>query len=187
MQIGAYGGQFVHSLGSCVLHLHVDNKTFHNPLLSHKQLSKSISIQHSTFNTPWGKFRWLRLPFRLKIASDVFQERLKSAQTTRRCPQNHRWHTHTWRDWDSTWWQAINSTWDCKNEKPFTQPWQNQVQFYRLQILWIIDWPPEGLKPDPEKVKAIVDMKPLQSIQSLQSFNGMVNYLKRSSPILTEL
>ena len=28
------------------------------------------------FNTPWGKFRWLRLPFGLKIASDVFQERL---------------------------------------------------------------------------------------------------------------
>ena len=28
------------------------------------------------FNTLWGKFRWLRLPFRLKITSDVFQERL---------------------------------------------------------------------------------------------------------------
>ena len=28
------------------------------------------------FNTPWGKFRWLRLSFGLKIASDVFQERL---------------------------------------------------------------------------------------------------------------
>ena len=26
------------------------------------------------FNIPWGKFRWLRLPFGLKIASDVFQE-----------------------------------------------------------------------------------------------------------------
>ena len=25
------------------------------------------------FNTPWGKCRWLRLPFGLKIASDVFQ------------------------------------------------------------------------------------------------------------------
>ena len=46
---------------------------------------------------------------------------------------------------------------------------------------------PEGLRPDPEKVKAIVDMKPLQSIQALQSFNGMVNYLKRFSPVLTEL
>ena len=28
------------------------------------------------FNTHWGKFRWLRLPFRLKIANDVSQERL---------------------------------------------------------------------------------------------------------------
>ena len=45
----------------------------------------------------------------------------------------------------------------------------------------------EGLKPDPEKVKAIVDMEPPQSIQALQSFNSMVNYLRRFSPILTEL
>ena len=30
----------------------------------------------TTFNTPWGKFRWLHVPFRLKIASDIFQERL---------------------------------------------------------------------------------------------------------------
>ena len=28
------------------------------------------------FNTPRGKYRWLRLPIGLKIASDVFQERL---------------------------------------------------------------------------------------------------------------
>ena len=30
-------------------------------------------------------------------------------------------------------------------------------------------------------------MKPLQSIQTLQRFNGMVNYLKWFSPVLTEL
>ena len=29
-----------------------------------------------TFNTLGGKFRWLRLPFGLKVSSDVFQERL---------------------------------------------------------------------------------------------------------------
>ena len=46
---------------------------------------------------------------------------------------------------------------------------------------------PEGLKPDPEKIKAIVDMKLPQSIQSLQSFNGIVNYLRRFSQVLTEL
>ena len=37
---------------------------------------------------------------------------------------------------------------------------------------------PEGLKPDPGKIKTIISMRPLQSIQQLQSFNGMVNYLK---------
>ena len=30
----------------------------------------------TTFNTPWGKFRFLKLTFGLKVSSDVFQERL---------------------------------------------------------------------------------------------------------------
>ena len=29
-----------------------------------------------TFNTLWGKYRWLRMPFGLKVSGDVFQERL---------------------------------------------------------------------------------------------------------------
>ena len=142
----------------------------------------------TTFNTPWGKFRWLRLPFRLKIASDVFQERLdRVLRLLEGVPWNCRWHTHTWRDWDSTWWQATNSTWDCKNEQPFTQP-PDKIQFKSTDCKFFGHrLTPEGLKPDPEKVKAIVDMKPPQSMQSLQSFNGMVNYLRRFSPVLTEL
>ena len=30
----------------------------------------------TTLNMPWGKFRWLRLPFALRLSSNVFQERL---------------------------------------------------------------------------------------------------------------
>ena len=30
----------------------------------------------TTFNIPWGKYKWLRLPFGLKVSADVFQERL---------------------------------------------------------------------------------------------------------------
>ena len=39
----------------------------------------TLDLQSSlltTFNTPWCKFWWLRLPFGLKVASNVFQERL---------------------------------------------------------------------------------------------------------------
>ena len=30
----------------------------------------------TTFNMPWGKYRWLRMPFGLKVSGDVSQERL---------------------------------------------------------------------------------------------------------------
>ena len=30
----------------------------------------------TTFNTPWDKYRWLRMPFGLKVSGEVFQERL---------------------------------------------------------------------------------------------------------------
>ena len=32
----------------------------------------------TTFNTPWGKYRWLRLPCGLKVSADVFQEKLNA-------------------------------------------------------------------------------------------------------------
>ena len=46
---------------------------------------------------------------------------------------------------------------------------------------------PCGIKQDPKKIEAIIQMDPPQNVASLQSFNGMVNYLKRFSPVLSEL
>ena len=44
----------------------------------------------------------------------------------------------------------------------------------------------EGLKPDPEKIKAIVRMEPPKDVKKVQRFNGMVNYLARFMPNLSE-
>ena len=41
----------------------------------HVPLDKGSSFL-TTFHTPWGKYRWLRLPFGLRVAGDVFQERI---------------------------------------------------------------------------------------------------------------
>ena len=63
-----------------------------------------------------------------------------------------------------------------------------KIQFKSTDSKFFGHWQtPEGLKPDPEKIKAIVEMKAPQSIQTLQSFIDMVNYLKRFSPVLSEL
>ena len=45
----------------------------------------------------------------------------------------------------------------------------------------------DGIKVDPKKIEAIIQIDPPQNMASLQSFNGMVNYLKRFSPVLSEL
>ena len=89
------------------------------------------------FNTPWGKYRWLRLPFGLKIASDVFQERLDRVLRLLEGVHGIADDILTYGETEvHTWWKATSSTKDCKNEQPLTQSWQNTVQVYRLQVLW---------------------------------------------------
>ena len=46
---------------------------------------------------------------------------------------------------------------------------------------------PDGIKVDPKKIEATIQMDPPQNVASLQCFNGMVNYLKKLSPVLSEL
>ena len=46
---------------------------------------------------------------------------------------------------------------------------------------------PNGIKVDPKKIEAITQMDPPQNVANLQSFNGMINYLKKFSPVLSEL
>ena len=46
---------------------------------------------------------------------------------------------------------------------------------------------PEGIRVNPKKIEAIIQMDPPLNVANLQSFNGMVNYLKKFSPVLSEL
>ena len=46
---------------------------------------------------------------------------------------------------------------------------------------------PDGIIVDPKKIETIIQMDPPQNVAILQSFNGMVNYLKKFSPVLSEL
>ncbi|CAB4029076.1 Retrovirus-related Pol poly from transposon, partial [Paramuricea clavata] len=41
----------------------------------HLELDEESS-KLTTFSTPYGRFRWLRLPFGLNVSSEIFQERL---------------------------------------------------------------------------------------------------------------
>ena len=139
------------------------------------------------FNTPWGKFRWLRLPFRIKIASDVFEERLdrvlRLLEGVHGIADDILTHKETKIQHDGRLLTVLETV---RMNNLSLNP--DKIQFKSTDCKFFGHrLTPEGLKPDPEKIKAIVDMKPPQSIQSLQSLNGMVNYLRRLSPVLVEL
>ena len=128
------------------------------------------------FNTHWGKFRWLMLPFGLTIASDVFQERFVRVLTLPKgvhgiaddiLTHGETEIQHDGRPLTLLETAKMNNL-SLNHDK--IQFKSTDCKFFGHRLI------PEGLKLDSEKVKAIVDMKPLQSNQSLQSFSGMVNF-----------
>ena len=136
----------------------------------------------TTFNTPWSKFRWLRLPFGLKISSDIFQERLERVlrplNGVHGITNDILTHGETEIQHDG---QSLTLLETARMNNLSLN--SNKIQFNSTDCKFFRHWlTPEGLRPDPEKIKAIVDIKPPQSLQTLQSFNGRVNYLKKIQP-----
>ena len=141
----------------------------------------------TTFNTPWGKFRWLRLPFGLKVSGDEFQSRLDRvlrplANTTGIAD-------------DVLTFGKTEIEHDAAVIKLLETARANQLTFNVKKFHFKSkDCPffggnltPDGYRADPSKIEAIVKMQPPQDLQTLQSFLGLVNYLNRFSPVLAEL
>ena len=141
----------------------------------------------TTFNTPWGKYRWLRMPFGLKVSGDVFQERLD--RVLRLVPgvlgiaddivkHGAMENTHNGTVLVLCETARLNNL--SLNSKKM-QFKATDCKFFGHRLT------PDGINVDPKKIEAIIQMDPPQNIASLQSFNGMVNYLKKFRPVLSEL
>ena len=136
----------------------------------------------TTFITPWGKYRWLRLPFGLTVAGDVFQERLdrvlKSVPSTDVLCHGNAEILHA---------AAVTTLLETTRANNLTF---NAKKFvFKSQDCPFFDGnlTPQGYMIDPQKIKAITEMKAPQNLQDLQSYLGLVNYLKRFSQKLADL
>ena len=141
----------------------------------------------TTFNTPWGKYRWLRLLFGLRIAGDVFQERidrvLRSVLNSVGIADDILCHGNEETTHDT----AVITLLETARANNLTF---NPNKFvFRSQDCAFFGGhlTPLGYKIDPKKVQAISEMKPPENLQDLQSFLGLVNYLNRFSPALADL
>ena len=139
------------------------------------------------FNTLWGKYRWLRMLFGLKVSGDVFKERLD--KVIRLVPgvlgitDDIVIHSATENTHDGTV-LVLCKTARLNNLSLNSKRMQfksTNCKFFGHRLT------PDGIKVDPKKIEAIIQMDPPQNVANLQSLNGMVNYLKKFSPVLSEL
>ena len=141
----------------------------------------------TTFSTPYGKFRWLKLPFGLKIASDVFQKRLDRVLALVRNAigivddmiiygENEIEHDASFIILCET--ARVNGLRLNAKKLQFKS---SDCKFFGHKLT------PDGLKADKSKIEAIVKMSPPKNETDLKSFLGMVNYLGQYTPALAEL
>ena len=140
----------------------------------------------TTFNTPFGKYRFRRLPFALISAQDEFQRKMDEVfeglpgvtllvddvLISGRTRQEH----------DRSLQAALerSSTKNLKLNPDKLVVGATEVQYFGHIIS------SEGLKPDPAKVKAVQDMSPPINKKELHNMLGMINYLPKFAPQLSE-
>ena len=151
------------------------------------------SSRLTTFQTPFGRYKWNRLPFGLAVSSEIFQKRLISALDGLRgviCvaddilvygvgPNDE----VAEKDHDENLEMMLKR---CKEKSirlndEKTEMKKKEVLFLGHKIT------SRGLEVDPSKVEAIVKLEAPQNITEIQRLGGMVNYLAKFLPQLSEV
>ncbi len=143
------------------------------------------SSKLTTFQTCFGRYRWLRLPFGTCVSSEIFQKRLLESLrglTGVVCVAD----------------DIIVHGKDLKSHDDNLEAFllrckdvgirlnQEKLELRKDTITFLGHRiSASGLEPDPEKVRAINEMNPPTSVRELRTFIGMVNYMAKFIPNLT--
>ena len=130
------------------------------------------------FNSPFGRYKFKRLPFGVLHASEVFQadvaEILKGIEGVQNAQD------------DIIVWGKTKTEHDNRLRNVLRRIRDYGLKLNKDKCIFSVSevtylgghtLTSEGVKPDPRKTKAIIDMEFRQSKQELRTFLGMVNYL----------
>ena len=129
----------------------------------------------TTFHTPFGRYKFLRMPFHLRMSQDSLQQKIDPMYESCKGAAG-----------------IADDVQVFGNEKTHDRNLHEAVEYTRKAgIKLIFDkcviktkccsffgnlYTPEGVKPDPKKVDAIKQMLPPMNKQQVSSFLGMVTY-----------
>lgn len=151
------------------------------------------SSRLTTFSTPFGRYKWKRLPFGLSVSSEIFQKRLHQAVgdlpgvlcvaddlmiygVGETIPEAERDH-------------------DAKLEKLLSRCRTLGIKLNMQKLNLHRESLPflghlitnTGLKPDPEKVEAILKMPQPTNVAGVQRLQGIINYLAKFLPRISDV
>ena len=148
------------------------------------------SSKLTTFDTPFGRYRWKRLPFGISVASEIFQKRLNQAldrldglltihddmvvygvSDTEEEPMA---------DHNKKLEQFLQR---CRQKGVKLNEKKLKVMCKEIPYIEHLDTA-GGLKPDPDKVVAVRNMPKPDNVQAVRRFCGFVNYLAKFLPRL---
>ena len=140
-----------------------------------------------TFTTPWGRYKFLRLPFGIHSASEVFQVEVGNIIAGLKGCKN-------LQD-DIIIWGRNKEEHDENLRKVMDRILESGLKLNKKKCVFGVTQmtflghvvSAEGIKADPEKVKAIVEMSAPKNVNELQRFMGMINYVGKFLPNLAEI
>ena len=147
----------------------------------------------TTFSTPFGRYRWTRLPFGLSASSEIFQKRLIQAleglvgvaciaddiliygvgDTLDEATQDHDKNLSMLLE------RCCQKSIKLNRDKVVLRVQQIDFMGHLLTA--------QGLKPDPNKVEAILKLETPETKEDIERLNGTVNYLAKFLPRLSQV
>ncbi|XP_060076924.1 uncharacterized protein K02A2.6-like [Ylistrum balloti] len=147
----------------------------------------------TTFGTPWGRYRWRRMPFGISPAPEEFQRRVDEAleglegtmaihddilvygcgETDEEALIDHD--------------KKLQALFDrCQKKNLKINKEKLKLRLKSVTYLGHVI-SAEGLKVDPAKIKAIVDMPTPTDKAAIQRLLGMVNYVQKFAPNISQV
>lgn len=147
----------------------------------------------TTFWTPWGRKRWLKLPFGVSVAPEVYQRKQHELLTGLDgvepiaddilivgCGDSD---GEAIRDHDT---KLLALMERCRAVRLRLSLKKLQFKVKEVRFHGHV-LSAEGLRPDPEKVRAVQAMPPPVDVKGVQRFIGFITYLSKFMPRLSEV
>lgn len=140
----------------------------------------------TTFNTPWGRYRFLRLPFGLNVSSDLFnlamQQIFGDIEGVKIIVDDILVHGVSTQDHDMALRTVLQR---CRESGLKLNRSKTKIALPEVGYVGHV-MSSEGLKPSPERVRAVLDMPTPTNTEAVHRFIGLVGYLHKFIPNLSQ-